>query len=161
MSKKPLTDEHAKTYPRKRLTTAQLARRRELYSLKTKTPEQIAKRKLYDMLPEVMERKRLRSHEAGGSRLTRIGANNHLCLDRLKTGCIECGESDILVLEFDHLDEYSKTSGISQLRKTGLTAKLVEELHKCVVLCANCHKRRTAKQFGSWRLEHSVTTPLV
>lgn len=92
----------------------------------------------------------------------RIAINNQLCYERLVMGCSECGETDILVLEFDHLDGTTKIKGgIAKVRQRCSTPKLIAELDKCRVLCANCHKRRTAKQFGSWRLEHSVATPSV
>jgi DNA-binding CsgD family transcriptional regulator len=70
----------------------------------------------------------------------------------LANGCVDCGEKDIMVLEFDHREPNDKTSNISRLLR-GSFAKLQTELQKCDVVCANCHRRRTAKMFGSWRFE--------
>jgi 5-methylcytosine-specific restriction endonuclease McrA len=65
--------------------------------------------------------------------------------------CADCGESDIVVLEFDH--QRNKLSTISELSREGYSlAKLEQEIAKCEVVCANCHRRRTAKQFGWYRL---------
>jgi hypothetical protein len=61
--------------------------------------------------------------------------------------CVDCGESDIVVLEFDH--QRDKLLNISVLCRDGYSLeKLKQEIAKCEVVCANCHRRRTAKQFG-------------
>lgn len=73
-----------------------------------------------------------------------------LILSYLQKGCIDCGEADIVVLEFDHL--YDKKSCISRLINDSTSLdKLEEELQKCEVRCANCHRRKTAYQFGYWK----------
>ena len=63
--------------------------------------------------------------------------------------CVDCGESDPIVLEFDHLRD--KKFPISK----GLTDRnwndVLDEIAKCEVVCANCHRRRTAKRGGFLR----------
>ena len=67
--------------------------------------------------------------------------------------CIDCGEKDVVVLEFDHLKD--KNKGISKMVSEGYnTQKILEEINKCVVRCANCHRRKTAKQFNFYRSSH-------
>lgn len=61
--------------------------------------------------------------------------------------CIDCGESDPIVLQFDHRDGVEKFNNVSSMRNNGIK-KIQEEIDKCEVRCANCHARRTAKQFG-------------
>ena len=62
--------------------------------------------------------------------------------------CITCGESDPVVLEFDHVDTKDKLATISNMAANGWGwSTILLEIEKCVVLCANCHRRRTAKQF--------------
>ncbi len=62
--------------------------------------------------------------------------------------CVDCGESDLHVLEFDHV-RGTKHGNISQMVTQGVAWRRIEaELAKCEVRCANCHRRRTAKQFG-------------
>lgn len=65
--------------------------------------------------------------------------------------CSICGESDPVVLEFHHRDPKNKDDTVASLvRIRASSAKVMAEIEKCDVLCANCHKRVTANQFG-WR----------
>ena len=66
--------------------------------------------------------------------------------------CVICGEDDILVLEFDHLGDKFLSVGEMVGRKFSVS-KIKEEIEKCQVLCANCHRRKTAIQQNSWRLD--------
>jgi hypothetical protein len=70
----------------------------------------------------------------------------------LKTGCVDCGETDVVVLDADHIGE--KRYSISKLLHGNFTWQFLErELKTCVVRCANCHRKRTAQQFGNFRLD--------
>lgn len=70
--------------------------------------------------------------------------------------CIDCGENDILVLEFDHKNRADKTEDISIMLRRRLAFKtLVEEIAKCEVRCANCHRRKTEKENNSWKLKYA------
>lgn len=81
-------------------------------------------------------------------REARIRAHRFVCEYLLTHFCVDCGEADPIVLEFDHV-RGKKLDSISALKNR--TKKTVErEIKKCVVRCANCHRRKTAKQF-SWR----------
>jgi hypothetical protein len=56
--------------------------------------------------------------------------------------CVDCGETDIVVLEFDHLGD--KVADISKYASAGRTwARIQAEIEKCEVRCANCHRRKT------------------
>ena len=66
--------------------------------------------------------------------------------------CVDCGESDLVVLQFDHC-RGEKRKEISNMVRQGWSLKTIKaEITKCDVVCANCHSRRTAKQFGWWSL---------
>jgi hypothetical protein len=66
--------------------------------------------------------------------------------------CVDCGDSDIAVLQFDHRAD--KVLSVSVLSREGYSLEKVKrEIAKCEVVCANCHTRRTAKQFGWYRLK--------
>lgn len=64
--------------------------------------------------------------------------------------CVDCGETDIVVLDFDHRDPSAKSYNIIVLATHKGWARMLQEIAKCDVRCANCHRRRTAQQFG-WR----------
>jgi hypothetical protein len=63
--------------------------------------------------------------------------------------CVDCGESDVLVLDFDHRRD--KEHAISQLVCSNKSwGEILREIEKCEIRCANCHRRKTARQFG-WK----------
>ena len=64
--------------------------------------------------------------------------------------CVDCGETDVLVLDFDHRDRSTKRMAVGSLVRYGSWNNLEAEIAKCDVRCANDHRRRTAHQFG-WR----------
>lgn len=71
-----------------------------------------------------------------------------------KHPCIQCGEKDIVVLDFHHRDSSTKESEICQLIVNGYSwKKLLTEIKKCDILCANCHRRITARERGFFRFE--------
>lgn len=64
--------------------------------------------------------------------------------------CADCGESDPVVLEFDHV-RGTKVASVARLMLGGKQARLETEMAKCEVVCANCHRRRTANRAGWWK----------
>lgn len=61
--------------------------------------------------------------------------------------CVDCGERDIVVLEFDHVRGKKSDSICRMVRRVATLASIKAEIVKCDVRCANCHKRKTAKDF--------------
>lgn len=67
----------------------------------------------------------------------------------LEHPCVDCGEADPVVLDFDHQEPLEKFLTINELRiRCYSWRKILDEIAKCEVRCANCHRRRTARQFG-------------
>ena len=62
--------------------------------------------------------------------------------------CVDCGESRVACLEFDHV-RGEKKDKISSLLSSGWNV-LLEEVGKCDVRCANCHAIITARRAGRW-----------
>lgn len=63
---------------------------------------------------------------------------------------VDCGESDPRVVEFDHLRD--KRRSIAELLRGWRWETLLDEISKCEVVCANCHRRRTFARRPSWRV---------
>jgi len=72
-------------------------------------------------------------------------------LDHLRQNpCVDCGETDPIVLEFDHVgEEGSKDFNISDAIRLGYgLQRIIDEIAKCQVRCANCHRKRTYERAG-------------
>ncbi len=63
--------------------------------------------------------------------------------------CVDCGERDPAVLEFDHIQ--GKDFTISERLRDTKWEVVLAEIAKCDVVCANCHRRRTAERGGFLR----------
>lgn len=79
-----------------------------------------------------------------------LAKNRQLISDHLSSHpCVDCGETDIVVLDFDHIAGKSFSIGRSYGKVT--TAVLSAEIAKCEVRCANCHRRRHSTSGSWWR----------
>lgn len=52
--------------------------------------------------------------------------------------CKHCGNDNIIVLEFHHLNASKKEANLSTIKRWKLE-RVIIELNKCILLCANCH----------------------
>lgn len=77
---------------------------------------------------------------------------NRAKLEELKKTleCVDCGNSDTSILEFDHLPEYEKKRCVTEL----LSCKwqtILKEMEKCEPVCTHCHKARSkSRGQGPW-----------
>jgi len=90
-----------------------------------------------------VERSRARQRE----RAARNAARNKEFLREYKAThpCIECGESDPVVLDFHHRDRTQKAFTVAHRAGRIGQATLLKEIEKCDILCANCHRRHTSR----------------
>jgi len=64
--------------------------------------------------------------------------------------CERCGYSRCIeALEFHHVDSSAKDFNVSQRGHTRSWKRVVEEIEKCVMLCANCHRELHAELAAS------------
>lgn len=67
----------------------------------------------------------------------------------LKNPCVECGESDPVLLEFDHRNRNEKSNNVAVIAKAaGSWDSLWKEIKKCDVRCVKCHRKKTARESG-------------
>lgn len=94
------------------------------------------------------ERKQKQIARTTANKKKKTEENRILVLSAFASGCTDCGNMDLRVLEFDH--QYDKVGNIARMMGFS-TEKVKAEIDKCEVVCANCHRIRTAKQFNTWR----------
>jgi hypothetical protein len=67
-----------------------------------------------------------------------------------RSSCVDCGEADACVLDFDHVGE--KTYNVSRLvYRDASLARIDTEIEQCEIRCANCHRRQTAARGQHFR----------
>lgn len=65
----------------------------------------------------------------------------------LANPCVDCSETDPVVLEFDHHGE--KLFSMGNISRLGIPLfRVIAEIAKCHVRCANCHRRKTYREYG-------------
>ncbi len=93
------------------------------------------------------------SRKAGLKSKNKIRERNRQFIRNYLIGkaCIDCGESDPVVLEFDHFE--NKKENLSELIQNSSIKKIETEIKKCDIRCANCHRRKTAVQLGYHKIK--------
>jgi len=72
-----------------------------------------------------------------------------MCKYLLDKMCIDCGENNLLVLDFDHLS--NKEYNVARMLSFCSWNSILKEIEKCEVVCANCHRKRTQERANSYR----------
>lgn len=94
-----------------------------------------------------LERERCRAKNRALRQRNRDFVFNYLS----KHPCVDCGETDPVVLEFDHI-RGTKCFAVAWAVGNALSlSKIRKEIAKCAVRCANCHRRRTYEECGAHR----------
>ena len=63
-----------------------------------------------------------------------------------EAGCSRCGIDDPRVLDFHHKDADEKELAVSQLIARASWQAVLDEIARCTVLCANCHRIHHAEE---------------
>ena len=104
-------------------------------------------RKYYKDNPEVHKENVIKRNKIISEKL-----NDFIIKHLLNNPCVDCGEKDIRTLQFDHISPIEKKYNISDMVQNHVSeSKIVEEIKKCEVRCANCHAKRTAIQFNWYK----------
>jgi hypothetical protein len=68
--------------------------------------------------------------------------------------CMDCGGSfPVCCMDYDHRDPSLKSFAVGQYHAINSWTKMLEEISKCDLVCANCHRIRTQKQIDSGRFK--------
>jgi hypothetical protein len=70
---------------------------------------------------------------------------NKAFVNRVKRmhSCVDCGEGNPVVLDFDHV-KGDKRGNISDMARWSYSLETIkEEIRKCEIRCANCHRKKT------------------
>lgn len=99
----------------------------------------------------------------------RRGLKDRINILKESSGCKDCGETDYVVLDFDHITD-NKVMNVSSMVTAGCGwERILEEVQKCEVVCSNCHRRRTHKrlhesnskaEIHSYMVEVAGSTPV-
>lgn len=101
--------------------------------------------KWYAASPDQSEKRRLRQKEKRAEKRKFI-------VEYKDVPCMDCGEKyPHYVMDFDHRDPEKKNFNIAKSVDDNVAwQKLKDEIAKCDIVCANCHRKRTFKhkEFG-------------
>ncbi len=85
--------------------------------------------------------------------------NSILVFNYYKTHpCVDCGEVDPVVLEFDHQGDKRENIAI-MVNSRCSKETILAEIGKCVVRCVNCHRRKSAIESRSWKAQLAGLVP--
>ena len=60
---------------------------------------------------------------------------------KAQCSCAKCGDKRGYVLDYHHINPNEKEEGVARMVSNNYTLnKVYNEIEKCVVLCANCHR---------------------
>jgi|TARA_Y100000034_G_scaffold108896_1_gene139652 hypothetical protein len=68
--------------------------------------------------------------------------------------CVDCGETNIMFLEFDHVTGEKKKAISDMILDKYCWETILEEINKCVVRCMKCHRIKTYKEIKWWGFQY-------
>lgn len=104
---------------------------------------------LYSNCKDCKRASAMRSYYASNNRKTKTveraaqnARSNRLFVNRYKRFCvcIFCGEKEPIALDLHHKDPSSKDDNVAKIVKNS-RQRVKDEIRKCVVICANCHRK--------------------
>lgn len=69
----------------------------------------------------------------------RLDSRNRIVEIKKKLGCKFCGEKEPVCLDFHHI--YDKIKNVADMTASCSWDTIEKEIEKCVILCANCHRK--------------------
>ena len=89
-----------------------------------------------------------------GRKGQKVNARAHIMAEKLRRKqCMDCGWvvtlDNTCCFDFDHRDPTAKSFAVSSKVNDVSKERLDAEMNKCDLVCANCHRLRTKRQFQS------------
>lgn len=69
--------------------------------------------------------------------------------------CIDCGETNPMKLDFDHVRGEKEFDLACATNNYGWT-RIKKEIDKCEIRCANCHRVKTGNELGWWGFVNDI-----
>lgn len=86
-----------------------------------------------------------RDQKNANQKIIRQRNRNYIISFLKKSVCADCSNTNWIVLEFDHKNRNLKSFNLADASSESID-KIQKEIDKCEVVCANCHRIRTATQ---------------
>lgn len=83
------------------------------------------------------------------NRERKVSMRSRVAAYKAARGCRDCGTTDRRVLDLHHRDGTDKEAAVSQMMYRCSWKRVVAEMDKCDVLCANCHRIEHHAERGS------------
>jgi hypothetical protein len=117
------------------------SRNKDGYNYRCKLCNNYYKQKLYRLDPNNKKKNNIRNTKK--RIINRLYVYNILCNSK----CIDCGDTRWQVLDFDHV-RGEKLGNISIMVHDNSIKRIQEEIDKCDIRCANCHRIKTSEQLN-------------
>jgi len=102
--------------------------------------QRAAKKRWYEENKQVYLDRNKRLYEEKRARLTELK----------NAPCADCGlRYPPFVMDFDHREDVEKLGNVGALLRKWSWKRLLTEIEKCDIVCANCHRVRSARR-GGW-----------
>lgn len=97
-------------------------------------------------------------YQINEARVKRLNKHRELLYEILSnSSCVDCGNNNPLVLDFDHKDYNDKFDNISVILHSGYSwDNILKEIEKCDIRCANCHRIKTAHEQNWFKLKKNT-----
>lgn len=88
--------------------------------------------------------KEQKDHKVAIQRARRISIRKTID-DYKRTHACACGESEICCLDFHHTEDNKEVCIANAIRNGWNLARIMMEISKCILICANCHRKLHSK----------------
>ena len=104
------------------------------------------KKRLYDQKWNKEFYRKNRKSEIARVAKRKQGLRDWLDEHKLKLACEVCGENHPACLDFHHRDSKQKDFSVGNIKGHGWgRERVLQEINKCMVVCANCHRKIHSK----------------